>query len=371
MMKTLVVKHANSPTSYPIFIEQGLLKNLFWLPKHIQQIVIITDNKVKKLYAQNLLKSLQKTKKKVLLLSFPSGEKAKNYQMKHKLEQKILSKHFDRDAFILALGGGVVGDIAGFIAATYMRGISYIQIPTTLLAMVDSSIGGKTSINTSLGKNLIGAFWHPSSVIIDLHCLKTLPQKHLINGLIEALKIFIIYDKNSFQFFEKNIHDILNGEAASHQIIFSAIRLKSQIVTQDEREKHLRSILNFGHTIGHALETLSNYRLLHGIAVGYGILVESKISEILGMLSRADYFKISQLLMKLGIHPKKLKTFNLQKIIALTQLDKKAKEEKAKYVLLKKIGKIHHKSKQFAFDVPNKVIEHAFFAVSEMTNAGK
>lgn len=368
MLKSHIVKCASSDFSYPIHIKKGVLKNLYWFPKHIQHVVIITDHTVKKLYAKTLLASLQKLNKKVLLLSFPSGEKSKNYKIKQKLEEKILKNNFHRDTTIMALGGGVVGDMAGFIAATYMRGIPYIQIPTTILAMVDSSIGGKTGINTSMGKNLIGAFWHPSFVIIDPSCLQTLPQKHVINGLIEALKIFIILDQKNFYFFEKNIQDILQNGMSNHHVIFEAILLKSKIIELDERENHHRAILNFGHTIGHALEALSDYRLLHGFAVGYGILVESKISQILGILPLKDYLKISQILMKLGMHPRKLKLFDIRKIIALTAVDKKSKGGKARYVLLKKIGAIHHE-KNVTYEVPVNVIKQAFFEVSEMSNA--
>lgn len=365
MLKSFVIKNKNPASSYSIFIENNLLKNLHWLPKHVHNIVIITDNKVKKLYGTDLQKSLIKLKKRVLLLSFRPGESSKNYHMKYRLEKKMLQQHFDRDTFILALGGGVVGDLAGFIAATYMRGISYIHISTTFLSMIDSSIGGKTGINTAFGKNSIGAFWNPYSVVIDTQCLKTLPRKHFMNGLIEALKIFIVQDKKNFHFVYKNIQDVLNHGISNYPIILESIRLKSKIIMKDAKEKNIRAILNFGHTIGHALETLSGYKILHGFAVGYGMLVEAKISELLGKLSHAEYLKIAEILLKFGLHPKKLKIFDIKKILAIIKSDKKSKDGKARYVLIKNIGAVYDINNQYTHNVPIEIVQQAFFAVSQ------
>ena len=192
--------------NYPVRIEPGLLNQFTrWLADNSRsaEIVIITDHTVKKLYGRLLAHSLKQAGWQVLLLSIPPGEHSKNFEVKQSLENKMLRQGYGRQTVCLALGGGVVGDLAGFIAATYMRGISLIQIPTSLLAMIDSSVGGKTAINTEYGKNLIGAFWQPVSVVADVHCLRTLPKKHLINGLIEAIKMFLTHDRRSFYYLQK------------------------------------------------------------------------------------------------------------------------------------------------------------------------
>ncbi len=198
----LFVNLPASPTaSYPIFIRTNILQQITaWLPKTtaIGCIVVITDRAVKKLYANTLVTKLKQQGHRVLLLTIAGGEKSKDYLTQHRLQARMLQQRCGRDTLCIALGGGVVGDLTGYVAATYMRGVPFIQIPTTLLAMVDSSVGGKTGINTPHGKNLIGAFWQPQAVVADMQCLETLPQQHLINGLIEALKMFLTNDAASF-----------------------------------------------------------------------------------------------------------------------------------------------------------------------------
>lgn len=300
---------ARSAITYPIKIGENLLSYPErWLPEdwHTKKIVIITDDNVNKLYGEKLLRLLRQAAP--LLLSFLPGEQGKNAQIKLELEEKMLQAHCDRETMILALGGGVVGDMAGFVAATYMRGVSYIQIPTTLLAMVDSSVGGKTSINLPQGKNLIGAFWQPSSVIVDVNCLLTLSRDHLINGLIEAVKMFLTHDADYFNYVCHQLDDVLdrNSEVLKN-IIQRAIQIKVNVVSADEKESNQRMVLNFGHTIGHALEALSNYTLLHGHAVALGMLVEIKIAKILGILADEDCHAIQSLLLKLNISGSQLK----------------------------------------------------------------
>lgn len=366
--------------TYAILIESGLLRYpSTWLPRSLpplrgevprrsgsgedifSTIVIITDHTVKKLYGNDLADCLIKQGHEVLLLSFRPGEQSKNSLTKQKLEKKMFKNHCDRNTLCLALGGGVVGDLAGFIAATYMRGISYIQIPTTLLAMVDSSIGGKTGIDTDYGKNLIGAFWQPQAVVADLNCLKTLPYKHLINGLVEILKVFLIYDKNSFLYFKRNIKKIkISDELVLNNLIFRAVKIKTKIVKQDEQDHHLRKILNFGHTIGHALEKISGYKILHGEAVGLGMLVESRISNVLGILGDEDNKIIENILFELGISNKKLKKINVDKVIQATKLDKKIKQGQVHYVLLKEIGQVYKCDREVTHSVPDKTVKELF-----------
>ncbi|MCC2667256.1 MAG: aroB [Gammaproteobacteria bacterium] len=353
--------------SYPIQIESHLLSHPEkWLPEDClnKKIVVITDDTVKNYYGYALLKKLKKYDR--LLLSFSPGEESKNYQMKQFLEDQMLVSRCDRDTMILALGGGVVGDVAGFVAATYMRGISYIQIPTTLLAMVDSSLGGKTGINTKRGKNLIGAFWQPTAVIIDTNCLTTLPKTHLINGLIEALKMFMTSDFKSFNNASKHVDTILNGDLLTLQdIIQRAITVKINIVSQDERENGLRAILNFGHTMGHALEKIMNYTLLHGYAVALGILVEAKISQLLGFLSDVSYQTIQALFLKLSISADLLKKIDIEKLIMATKRDKKIKSGNVRYVLLKNIGQVYNEGNNFIHPVTDEIVRNALLEIRE------
>jgi 3-dehydroquinate synthase len=353
------------PSSYPIWIGSKLLENIpLWMPKCKSTVVIITDNWVKKHYASLLERSLNKEGYKTLLLSFPAGEQSKNKYTKNQLEEKMLRQGCDRDTLILALGGGVVGDLAGFIAATYMRGIAYIQMPTTLLAMVDSSVGGKTGINTTQGKNLIGAFWQPRAVISDIDCLRTLPKKQWINGLIEALKIFLISDADGLIALEQNLDLVLNNdEQTIINLICRAIQIKIDIVKHDERECNQRVVLNLGHTIGHALEQITNYQLLHGYAVALGLLIEAKIAQLMGLLEAKHYQFIKTLLIRLNISVNDLKGFDVNEIIKRTQLDKKKQAGSVRYVLLNDLGNVHEINNQFAHPVPDKVIKKAFLEI--------
>lgn len=348
--------------SYPIWIDAKLLENIaLWMPKNKSTIVIITDNLVKKYYLSLLETSLKNQGYTTLSLVFIAGEQSKNNYTKCQLEEKMLEHGCDRDTLILALGGGVVGDLAGFIAATYMRGIDYIQIPTTLLAMVDGSVGGKTGIDTSYGKNLIGAFWQPLAVVSDLDCLKTLSKKQFINGLIEALKMFLTSDANSVRELEQNLDLILNYDKEKvTNLICQAVQIKSDIVIKDERDNNKRAILNFGHTIGHALEQIANYKILHGHAVALGILVEAKIAQLMGFLEVSHYQFIKSLLSRLNISANDLNDFQVDKIIQITQLDKKKRAGRVRYVLLNDLGSVHEMNGQFTHVVADEVVKMAF-----------
>lgn len=368
--------HVNIPATpvnkYSIYINNDLLVRVDKLIPHslsFSKIVIITDNKVKKLHAHAVNESCKKRTANVILLSIPAGEQAKIHRTKQILEEKMLAQHCGRDTLIIALGGGVVGDLAGFIAATYMRGIPYLQIPTSLLAMVDSSVGGKTGIDNSLGKNLIGAFWQPCAVIADIQCLKTLPKRHLINGLVEALKMFLTHDAQGFYYAEKNLPKILDkNELVLKRIIAKAVTIKAQVVADDEKENHQRMILNFGHTIGHALEVLSHYSMLHGYAVGLGILIEMKIAELLGILETTLFLRVQEIFARLGITHKLLQPFDVLQIIKATRLDKKAKQGQVNYILLNTLGHVHQSQKNIAHPVPDHIV---MAAVRSIQNGGK
>lgn len=368
MNKIMMQIPAGQAISYPILIEENLLATPDkWLPKdwRDKNLVIITDDNVKKYYGRNLLRKLKEFKP--LLLSFSPGEVSKNYHIKQSLEEQMIQHHCNRGSIIIALGGGVVGDIAGFISSTYMRGIPYIQIPTTLLAMVDSSIGGKTGINTTQGKNLIGTFWQPTCVVVDMNCLATLPKAHLINGLIEALKMFMTNDKKYFAYTSNIIDKILQRDiAALTNIVQQSIKIKIGIVSKDEKENNLRMVLNFGHTIGHAIENVTNYTLLHGYAVALGILVEAKISQLLGLLSCEEYQIIKTILFKLNISAHQLKTINAEAIIHATKVDKKRSAGNVRYILLKEIGQAYTNENMIAHSVPDEIVRRALAQINEV-----
>lgn len=366
MLKPIeVILPAVSAYTYPIWIKDNLFANICALiPKNISTLIIITDDNVENFYAATIENNLKKDGYETLLLSFVAGEKSKNIHTKSKLEEQMFEHGCDRDSLILALGGGVVGDMAGFIAATYMRGIRYIQAPTTLLAMLDSSVGGKTGIDTPQGKNLIGAFWHPTVVISDIDCLKTLPQKQIINGLIEAFKMFLTNDADSLNDLDNNLQLILNVDAKLlTKLVQNAVTIKKDIVQNDEKERGQRAVLNFGHTIGHALEKLSDYKLLHGYAVALGILVEAKIAESMGLLQAKDYLFIKNFLSKLNIRSSELKDFDVDEVILCTQSDKKKLAGRVRYVLINGLGSVYTMGNQFAHPVSDEMVKNAFLGV--------
>lgn len=315
-----------------------------WLPTLAtisSKIVIITDTTVKNLYAQKFAADLEAIGYEVLLLSFAPGEESKNFTILEYLLNEMLRHKIDRHSVCLAFGGGVVGDTTGLVSALFMRGIKYIQIPTTTLSMIDSSVGGKTAINSIHGKNMIGAFNQPNMVVMDVNLLKSLPDDQLVYGLVEAIKIFLTSDRKAFNYLTKNLAKILNKD---HKylvpVIKRAVRLKADVVRQDEREENLRMILNFGHTVGHAIEKLSKYKIAHGCAVALGILVEAKIAELAGLLSLDSFKQIEVLLVRLNITSTLLKSFNVEDMVSAMLLDKKNKDGEIYFVLLNDIGQV-------------------------------
>jgi len=370
-MKKITVRiPENKSLSYPILMGSNLIKNIATYAtknSNHSSIVIITDKTVKKTYGNSILNSLKLIGIKSFLFAFPAGEQSKNAETKQLLEEKMLQAGCDRNTLLIALGGGVVGDLVGFIAATYMRGISYIQIPTTLLAMVDSSVGGKTAINTPYGKNLIGVFWQPKAVIADVTFLKTLPNKHVVNGLVESIKMFLTSDLTSFKYLKKHLDKLMDtNEIILKNVIHRSIHIKSNIVNQDEKEiSGQRLVLNFGHTIGHALERLTHYKMLHGFAVAYGLLVEAKISELIGILDHTSYLAIKSILNQLHFFGSALKQFDIHQLIKATQLDKKAKSKQVHYIILKSLGEVYVYNDQFSHPVSDQIVKKAFLEIIE------
>ncbi|MBT3864766.1 3-dehydroquinate synthase [Candidatus Peregrinibacteria bacterium] len=313
------------------------------IPKKLKSLklgesyAIITDSKVKKLYGGKLLWNLKKAGLNAEIFSFPYGEKSKNLQTVENLENQMIEKGFDRSSCIIALGGGVVGDIAGFVASTFMRGIPYVQVPTTLLAMVDSSIGGKTGVNLKHGKNLIGTFHQPSHIFTDPIFLKTLSTKHLRNGLAECIKHGIIQSKPLFNFIDKNIEKILKLDPQTIvKLIKDASKIKTIIVKKDKKEKGLRQILNYGHTFGHAVEKQSNYTLLHGFAISIGMILANQESVRQGLLSQEDASCIKKLLKKAGLP---VYTMHKPTLKDLSK-DKKKHSNHVNLILPTKIGEV-------------------------------
>jgi 3-dehydroquinate synthase len=329
--------------SYPIYIGVDIIKQLLLVLKtHLaKQVVIITDTNIAKHHLDLLMQQLIKHEYKVLVLTIKPGEGSKNSRTKERLENSMFANKINRQALIIAFGGGVVGDLAGYIASTYMRGAKYLQIPTSLLAIFDSSIGGKTAINTRYGKNLVGSFYQPVAVLIDLQFISTLPRRHLVNGIIEAIKIFLTFDKSYFELLANNLGKVFKLDSEFLlKIIKRAVELKTEVVAQDEKEQNLRMALNFGHTLGHAIEKVGNYKILHGVAVGLGIMLECLIAVNLGKLTTNDFYQVKQVFDKLRVSYKLISNYDLKQIAMATLLDKKNSTNKVKCVLLKQIGTI-------------------------------
>ncbi|MEK7085497.1 MAG: 3-dehydroquinate synthase, partial [Patescibacteria group bacterium] len=298
--------HACPPSrrdnSYKIFIQNGIINKL---PEYLKKMnlgddyALITDTKTEKLFGRSLVKFLKSKGIKVEMISFDQGEKSKNLKTVEELAEKMIEKKFDRRDAIIVLGGGVAGDIGGFLASIYYRGIPYIQIPTTLLAMVDSAIGGKTGVDLKSGKNLIGTITQPKAVFIDTNYLKTLPENQIRNGLAEIIKCGVIKDAKLFKFIEQNLDKILKlDKKAINYIIQRSVEIKVEIIEHDEKESGQRMILNYGHTYVHALEKLSNYTLLHGYAISIGMVIANKIAIQKRLLKPAVAERIKNLLKK-------------------------------------------------------------------------
>ncbi len=333
--------------SYPIFIDSG---NLPQLGEILQlyglsgKAVVITDSRVRELYGAILEKSLSEHQIIFEVIEIPPGEKQKTLATVEKIVGKMLETQCDRKTTIVAFGGGVIGDIAGFTASIFKRGIPYIQVPTTLLAQVDSSVGGKTGVNHPLGKNMIGTFYQPRLVWIDLEVLQTLPRREILCGLAEIIKYGMIRDANLFSKIESHLEEILKLDARLlAEIVKQCCEIKAEVVSQDERETGLRMILNFGHTVGHALETALGYRKInHGEAVLFGMLTECKIAVSLNLFSDSQFQRFARLFKKLNLKLP-VKILDSTDIIRFMYSDKKALAGKIRMVLPVQIGEVQVK----------------------------
>ncbi len=315
-------------------IEFGSLnRQVSFLKGLASKFAIITDDRVKELYGD----TFKGSGLDIEVFSFPGGELYKTRETKAELEDQLLERGFGRDSCVIALGGGVVCDVGGFLAATYCRGVPLVMMPTTLLAMVDASIGGKTGVNVPQGKNLIGAIYQPKKVIIDTSVLKTLPQKELSCGIVEMIKHGLIADAGFFEYLEENYAQILELNLLE-KAIEESCRIKKEIVEKDEKEMGLRRLLNFGHTIGHALEKLTHYHLSHGEAVAVGLLVESYISYELGFLEHEVVSRIKKILVHYQLPLQFSYRFSSDAIIEAMRTDKKSLKGTPRFALIKGVG---------------------------------
>ncbi len=338
MINTLQVQLGDR--SYPIYMGAGNLDEAELLTRHIKskQVLIVTNETIAPLYLKQITSHLQDYQLEVAVL--PDGEQYKTMVTMETIFAALLNKQFSRNATIIALGGGVIGDISGFAAACYQRGIAFIQIPTTLLAQVDSSVGGKTGVNHALGKNMIGAFYQPQCVIIDIKVLETLDDRQLSAGLAEVIKYGLIRDANFFAWIEANIEKLLARDQDSlTYIIEQSCRNKAEIVASDEKESGIRAILNLGHTFGHAIETGMGYgNYLHGEAVAIGTCQAADLSRRLGWLNDSDVNRIVALFNKAGLPTQPPVDLSTKEFITLMAVDKKNVDGDIRLILLKKIG---------------------------------
>ena len=337
-MQTLQVDVGHS--SYPITIGSGLLSNRELLDRQIpgRDFLIVTNTTVARLYLAKLSDSF--TQRHIAGCILPDGEQHKTLQTAGWVFDALVAHKMNRDATVLALGGGVVGDIAGFAAACYQRGIGYVQIPTTLLAQVDSSVGGKTGVNHSGGKNLIGAFYQPRAVIADTDVLASLPDRQLKSGLAEVIKYGCVWDPMLFDWLDRNIAKLLARDAgALNYAIGRSCEIKAIVVARDERERNLRAILNFGHTFGHAIEAATGYeKYLHGEAVGLGMLIAADLSLRLGLIDAPLVERVRDILARTGL-PTAAPRIGAAKAFELMQMDKKVLAGAVRLVLLEKLGR--------------------------------
>jgi 3-dehydroquinate synthase len=328
---------------YPIFVGYGLLDKLGEELKKVSSshvAIVISDENVSRLYGDRVEKVLRNAGFAVNSFIVPPGEKTKSIDTAIDIYNFLIKKRVERDDMLIALGGGMIGDLAGFVAATYLRGIPWIQVPTSLIAMVDASIGGKVAVNHPEGKNLIGAFYQPNFVLADTGALATLPERELTSGWAEVVKYGLILDKDFFEFLESNVGRLIKLEQdAVNEAIIRSASLKAQVVSQDEKERGQRIILNYGHTIAHGLEAATRYiGFLHGEAVAIGMMGAAKLSQRLGILPASVVKRQQSLLRKFGL-PTAFLGVNLAEIAKATEVDKKTRAKGIRWVLLEGIGK--------------------------------
>lgn len=351
--------------SYEIVIGPGLLSELGGHCASLKlgsRCAVISDRNVTRKFAKAAQLSLKKVGFDSVLITVPAGETAKSMKVVEYCYDALAKHRLERKSFVVALGGGVVGDLAGFVAASYLRGIAFVQVPTTLLAQVDSSVGGKVGVNLKSGKNLVGAFHQPRVVLCDLDTLRTLPAREFRAGLAEVIKYGIIYDAALFERLERDLPKLLKRDPETlEEVISRCCEIKADVVGQDETESGLRAILNFGHTIGHAIENISGYgKYLHGEAISIGQVAAAKISNSVLGLPATEVERIQKLFQKAGLPTTiRLSAIQRKKLFVAMRLDKKVVGGEIKFVLAKKIGET-----AWGQNAPEPVVQEALDFVS-------
>ena len=346
--------------SYPILIGSGLLKKSTYLQKSIRgrQVLVVTNETIAPLYLETLLESLSGFDK-VDTVQLPDGEAFKTLDTVNRIFDTLLTARHDRSTTIVALGGGVIGDMSGFAAACYQRGVDFVQVPTTLLSQVDSSVGGKTGVNHPLGKNMIGAFYQPQLVLIDIDTLNTLPDRELSAGIAEVIKYGMICDAEFFQWLEQNMDALLarDPQALAYAVERSCAD-KAAVVAEDERESGRRAILNFGHTFGHAIEAVQGYgNWLHGEAVAAGMVMAAELSRLRGWIGQQEVDRLRVLLSKASMPQQSPADMTVDDYLQAMSVDKKVQDGKLRLVLLAALG-----DAQIVADTPRDLLIEALHA---------
>ena len=325
-------------SGYEILIGPGLVASVPSILSRCApayRYAVITDHHVAELYTARMVRSLHSAGHQVDTFVFTAGEVQKTRETWAEITDAMLETGIGRDSALVAFGGGVTGDLGGFVAATYMRGLPFVQVPTTLLAMIDASVGGTVGVDTPAGKNLVGAFHQPCGVIIDPELLRTLPPEHLRAGLAEAVKHGAIADREYLEWIEEAADELLGGDAeALSRLIVRSVEIKTEVVARDERESGPRKLLNFGHTVGHAVEALSRYHMLHGEAVAIGMVAEARVAERIGVAGKGTTERLRRVLSRLGLPTSLPMTWSAEEIVARTRTDKKARNGKVEYALI-------------------------------------
>ena len=331
-------------SGYPVRVGRGILDQL---PPLLQELspahayALIADGRVFDLHGGRISELCSGLSRPLTVHTFPPGETSKDRREWARLTDELLSEGLGRDGCVIALGGGVAGDLAGFVAATYMRGIPIVQLPTSLVAMVDASVGGKTGVDAPLGKNLIGAFHPPRFVLADTELSATLPRRERSQGLAEAVKHGAILDAEYFEWIDAHVESLLDGDPDdTATLVARSVQLKARVVSEDEREAGLRQVLNFGHTLGHALEAESDFRMPHGSAVALGMVLEARLGERLGVTPPGVADRLAGTLTKLALPTSLLDSPDPENLLRLVSRDKKARHGVSRYVLLSGLGEV-------------------------------
>jgi 3-dehydroquinate synthase len=358
-----VIAPLHLPLDYPVFCEAGVLSQVGDIARQTapaHRVAVISDTTVAAHHAAAVLAQFPAASRQ--LFTIPPGEQEKSRARWAQLTDELLDWGAGRDTAVIALGGGVIGDLAGFVAATFMRGLPVVQVPTTLLAMVDASVGGKTAVDTPAGKNLVGAFHNPSAVVIDPAVLATLPPAILRSGLAEMLKHGVIADASYFDRLLQELPSMLSLGAAAPTfapLIAGSVQIKATVVAEDTREGGLRQILNFGHTIAHAIEKVQQYDMLHGDAVAMGMVIEARLAELVGLCGPGLAVAVHDAVTRAGLPTRLPAGISLDAVLYETHGDKKARNGAARYALPRGIGEMEPAEGKWAVPVPDEIVRAA------------